>query len=282
MALEYYENWINAHKVRRQRSSFNVDLPEVEKISSKPRIMNRPEKLRKQTERIQQEVLSRGQEYMNAFGNQNDEYRIAELEVVTRDPNAPSRYSVDAAAANLVQKLESSYAAKGKPRKQLADTSASTEDNIGHEMMVRFTKELGLKPFQAAALAGNANYETGNFKYMDEIKPEVKGSKGGINIFQYTGLKPGLRRYNFEKYAKEKGLSTTDFKTGIDFSIYELTEGDQKRVLKQLRQASTPKEANRIVVEQYLRPNREKANMTAREALTLEYAGAYRNPEAFE
>ena len=56
----------------------------------------------------------------------------------------------------------------------------------------------------------------------------------------------------------------------------------QKRVLKQLRQASTPKEANRIVVEQYLRPNREKANMTAREALTLEYAGAYRNPEAFE
>ncbi len=282
MALEYYENWINAHKVRRQRSSFNVDLPEVEKISSKPRIMNRPEKLRKQTERIQQEVLSRGQEYMNAFGNQNDEYRIAELEVVTRDPNALSRYSVDAAAANLMQKLESSYAAKGKPRKQLADTSASTEDNIGHEMMVRFTKELGLKPFQAAALAGNANYETGNFKYMDEIKPEVKGSKGGINIFQYTGLKPGLRRYNFEKYAKEKGLSTTDFKTGIDFSIYELTEGDQKRVLKQLRQASTPKEANRIVVEQYLRPNREKANMTAREALTLEYAGAYRNPEAFE
>ena len=282
MALEYYENWINAHKVRRQRSSFNVDLPEVEKISSKPRIMNRPEKLRKQTERIQQEVLSRGQEYMNAFGNQNDEYRIAELEVVTRDPNALSRYSVDAAAANLMQKLESSYAAKGKPRKQLADTSASTEDNIGHEMMVRFTKELGLKPFQAAALAGNANYETGNFKYMDEIEPEVKGSKGGINIFQYTGLKPGLRRYNFEKYAKEKGLSTTDFKTGIDFSIYELTEGDQKRVLKQLRQASTPKEANRIVVEQYLRPNREKANMTAREALTLEYAGAYRNPEAFE
>ena len=281
MALEYYENWINAHKARRQRSSSNVDVPEVEKVSNKPRIMNRPEKLRKQTERIQQEVLSRGQEYMNAFGNQNDEYRIAELEVVTRDPNAKSRYDTDAATRALLSKLNKTPNEKFMTE-QITGSSSLDVDEIGHEMMVRFTKELGLKPFQAAALAGNANYETGNFKYMDEIEPEVKGSKGGINIFQYTGLKPGLRRYNFEKYAKEKGLSTTDFKTGIDFSIYELTEGDQKRVLKQLRQASTPKEANRIVVEQYLRPNREKANMTAREALTLEYAGAYRNPEAFE
>jgi len=149
-------------------------------------------------------------------------------------------------------------------------------------MMVRFTGELGLKPFQAAALVGNANYETGNFKFMDELEPEVPGSKGGINIFQYTGLKPGFRRYNFEKYAKEKGLNTRDFKSGIEFSIHELTKGDQKRVLKELLKAETPQEANKIVVEQYLKPNPKKTNMSAREALTLEYAGAYKSSEAFE
>ena len=117
---------------------------------------------------------------------------------------------------------------------------------------------------------------------MEELKPEVKGSKGGINIFQYTGLKPGLRRYNFEKYAGEKGLNTRDFKSGIEFSIHELTKGDQKRVLKRLLESKTPEAANKIVVEQYLKPNPEKTNMSAREALTLEYAGAYKSPEAFE
>tara|TARA_R100000541_G_scaffold48093_1_gene55139 strand:+ start:1074 stop:1940 length:867 start_codon:yes stop_codon:yes gene_type:complete len=288
MALEYFDNWNNSHQVRRQSSEFNLPVPAVTDVSggAKDRIqglVNRQAKRRLTSElESQQNTVSKGQQYMNIFGNQNDEFRTAELETVTRDPNAPNRYNVDAAATDLKKKLESSYATKGKPRNRIADTSASTEDNIGHEMMVRFTKELGLKPFQAAALVGNANYETGNFKFMDELEPEVLGSKGGINIFQYTGLKPGLRRYNFEKYAKEKGLNTRDFKSGIEFSIHELTKGDQKRVLKELLKAETPQEANKIVVEQYLKPNPKKTNMSARETLTLEYAGAYKSSEAFE
>ena len=288
MALEYFDNWNNSHQVRRQSSEFNLPVPAVTDVSggAKDRIqglVNRQTKKRLASElELQQNTVSKGQQYMNIFGNQNDEFRTAELETVTRDTDAPNRYNVDAAAADLMKKLGSSYATKGKPRNRIADTSASTEDTIGHEMMVRFTGELGLKPFQAAALVGNANYETGNFKFMDELEPEVPGSKGGINIFQYTGLKPGFRRYNFEKYAKEKGLNTRDFKSGIEFSIHELTKGDQKRVLKELLKAETPQEANKIVVEQYLKPNPKKTNMSAREALTLEYAGAYKSSEAFE
>ena len=288
MALEYFDNWNNSHQVRRQSSEFNLPVPAVTDVSggAKDRIqglVNRQTKKRLASElESQQNTISKGQQYMNIFGNQNDEFRTAELETVTRDTDAPNRYNVDAAAADLMKKLGSSYATKGKPRNRIADTSASTEDTIGHEMMVRFTGELGLKPFQAAALVGNANYETGNFKFMDELEPEVPGSKGGINIFQYTGLKPGFRRYNFEKYAKEKGLNTRDFKSGIEFSIHELTKGDQKRVLKELLKAETPQEANKIVVEQYLKPNPKKTNMSAREALTLEYAGAYKSSEAFK
>ena len=291
MTLEYFDNWNNAHKIRRQSSTFNVEgvaAPKVVDASSGGKgrtqaLMSRQSKRRYDAAiKEEQDAISKGQRYMNAFGNQNDEYRTAELETVTRDPNAPNRYNVDAAATDLMKKLEGSSATKGKPRNRIADTSALTEDNIGHEMMVRFTGELGLKPFQAAALVGNANYETGNFKFMDELEPEVPGSKGGINIFQYTGLRPGLRRYNFEEYAKEKGLNTRDFKSGIEFSIHELTKGDQKRVLKELLKAETPQEANKIVVEQYLKPNPKKTNMSAREALTLEYAGAYKSSEAFE
>jgi len=219
---------------------------------------------------------------MNIFGNQNEEFMTAELETVTRSKDFVNPYDVEAAAKTLMEKLGSAYATKGEPRNQIADTSALTEDKIGNEMMVRYTNELGLKPFQAAALVGNASYETGNFKFMDELEPEVKGSAGGINIFQYTGLQPGLRRYNFEKYAKEKGLDIRDFKSGIEFSIHELTKGDQKRVLKRLLESKTPEAANKIVVEQYLKPNPKKTNMSAREALTLEYAGAYKSSKAFE
>ena len=288
MALEYFDNWNNSHQVRRQSSEFNLPVPTVTDVSggAKGRIqglVNRQTKRRLASElELQENTVSKGQQYMNIFGNQNDGFRTAELETVTRDPNFVNPLGLDAAVKSQMAMLKSSYATKGEPRNQITDTSALTEDNIGHEMMVRFTGELGLKPFQAAALVGNANYETGNFKFMEELKPEVKGSKGGINIFQYTGLKPGLRRYNFEKYAEEKGLNTRDFKSGIEFSIYELTKGDQKRVLKRLLESKTPEAANKIVVEQYLKPNPEKTNMSEREALTLEYAGAYKSPEAFE
>lgn len=149
--------------------------------------------------------------------------------------------------------------------------------DFGEKMMTRYVDELGLEPFQAAALAGNADYETGGFKFMDEINPTVKGSKGGVNVFQYTGLKPGLRRYNFEKFAQEKDLNPKDYNSGLAFSIFELTEGDQKSVLRKLRQSKTAEEANNIVVNSYLKPDKKKTNMPSRKALTLKYANNYKN-----
>jgi len=291
MALEYFDNWNESHKKRKANSKFGVkgvDAPTMIDASAGGKgrakaLMRRQEKIDTDTAiEEQNNPISTGQRYMNIFGNQNEEFMTAELETVTRSKDFVNPYDAEAAAKTLMEKLGSPYATKGEPRNQIADTSALTEDKIGNEMMVRYTNELGLKPFQAAALVGNASYETGNFKFMDELEPEVKGSAGGINIFQYTGLQPGLRRYNFEKYAKEKGLDIRDFKSGIEFSIHELTKGDQKRVLKRLLESKTPEAANKIVVEQYLKPNPKKTNMSAREALTLEYAGAYKSSKAFE
>ena len=142
--------------------------------------------------------------------------------------------------------------------------------------MARYISELNLKPFQAAALAGNADYETGGFKFMDELKPTVRGSKGGTNVFQFTGLQPGYRRYNFEKYVEENNLDPKDYDAGVDFSIFELTKGDQKSALKKLRETETPEEANRVIVNSYLKPNKKKTNMPTREALTLEYTNNYK------
>ena len=113
MALEYYDNWNNAHQIRRQSSSFNLsgpDVPKVQAISnSKTGIMSKSEKnLKNRASKTVEDVLSKGQKYMNVFGNQNEEFQTAELETVTRDPNAPDRYNVDAAAADLIKTFKGS------------------------------------------------------------------------------------------------------------------------------------------------------------------------------
>ena len=113
MALEYYDNWNNAHQIRRQNSSFNLsgpDVPKVQAISnSKTGIMSKSEKkLKNRASKTVEDVLSKGQKYMNVFGNQNEEFQTAELETVTRDPNAPDRYNVDAAAADLIKTFKGS------------------------------------------------------------------------------------------------------------------------------------------------------------------------------
>ena len=66
------------------------------------------------------------------------------------------------------------------------------------------------------------------------------------------------------------------YESGLDFSVFELTEGDQKSVLNKLRKSETAEEANGIVVNSYLKPDKKKTNMPAREALTLKYANNYK------
>jgi len=283
MSLSYYVNWSNAHKARKTRGFseggfVGAELPDLPQVGSS--LVNR-----KTSKNITQETVSEsvGQKYMNTFAKANEEYLVADSgnRVVTRDPNIKvpsSALSDEALQDEMVAMLSSGNT---KRNNKGLDVRAKF-DEMGHLMMNRYTKELGLTSFQAAALTGNAYHETGGFKYMDEQNPKVKGSAGGINLFQFTGLEPGLRRSNFEKFATEQELDPRDYKTGLTFSIYELTKGDQKNVLRMLRKTKTAEEANQIVVEKYLRPDPETMKMEERQRLTNEYASNYTTPEDFE
>jgi len=283
MSLSYYVNWSNAHKARKTRGFseggfVGAELPDLPQIGSS--LVNK-----KTSKNITQETVSKsvGQKYLDIFAKANEEYLVADSgnRVVTRDPNikVPSSALSDEALQDEMVAMLSSGNTK-RDNKGL-DVRAKF-DEMGHLMMNRYTKELGLTSFQAAALTGNAYHETGGFKYMDEQNPKVKGSAGGINLFQFTGLKKGLRRSNFEKFAAAEGLDPRDYKTGLTFSIYELTKGDQKNVLRMLRKTKTAEEANQIIVEKYLRPDPETMKMEERQRLTNEYASNYTTPEDFE
>lgn len=68
------------------------------------------------------------------------------------------------------------------------------------------------------AVAGNLAHESGSFKFMEEIKPLVKGSLGGISFAQWTGV----RRRMFMAYCDEHKLHPYSFDAACGFLIYEL------------------------------------------------------------
>ena len=84
--------------------------------------------------------------------------------------------------------------------------NGSIEQGSYYDVATRLSNDLmndfDLTKEQAAGLVGNLAYETGNFKYAQEIAPTVKGSRGGYGIAQWTGP----RREAFESWATSQGL----------------------------------------------------------------------------
>jgi hypothetical protein len=69
--------------------------------------------------------------------------------------------------------------------------------------MEKLIADFGLKDFQAAGLLGNIGEECDGFREMQEKKPLIPGSKGGLGWAQWTGP----RRTKFEAFCSAKGLT---------------------------------------------------------------------------
>lgn len=122
----------------------------------------------------------------------------------------------------------------------------------------RYAKDLGLQPHHVAGLFGNFGVESAEFTARQEIKPTVKGSKGGIGWVQWTGMgtaaKPGRRR-QFETFAAAYDLKS---EAGYDeacyaFSVWELTH-TESAALAALKRTTTVDSATLCVMTKYERP----------------------------
>lgn len=80
-------------------------------------------------------------------------------------------------------------------------------------------RDFGLSSEEASAIIGNAGHESGGMATMQEISPTVKGSRGGLGYFQWTGP----RRREFEAYLAENDLTADS---------YEGNYGNLKRELQ--------------------------------------------------
>lgn len=94
--------------------------------------------------------------------------------------------------------------------------------------------EFSITPEDSAAILGNAGHESGGFRLMQEIKPTVKGSAGGLGWFQWTGL----RRKNFIAYAIKKDLDPASDLANYSFLVSEL-KGAYHTALSAVKDANT-------------------------------------------
>lgn len=128
---------------------------------------------------------------------------------------------------------------------------------IPEQLSLDLQDQLNLKDFQAWGIAGNLAQETSNFRFLQEMDPLVKGSKGGLGYAQWTGS----RRKEFIAYAN--GRDTRDYEVNLGFLIHEL-QGTYSKILVDLRETETLEEASKLFMKKFLRPSAKHANLKAR------------------
>ena len=154
----------------------------------------------------------------------------------------------------LKEKLSSAAFSKS------SGVSVDSAYDISFKLIDDLKADYGMSTEVAAGFVGNLWHETGGFKYMQEIKPLVKGSKGGLGFAQWTGR----RRNNFESYLEKEGKKdAASYEANYGFLKEELntTEG---RVLKKLEGVSDITNATKIVSKNYLIPDEKYVKMDER------------------
>lgn len=125
----------------------------------------------------------------------------------------------------------------------------------------------------AQGMVANMIAESGLNPDINEIAPLVPGSRGGYGLNQWTGP----RRRQFEAFAAERGVPTSDLNTQLDFTLWEL-QNTERNAWNALQGVSDPVEAARIYSERFLRPGIPNMEKRLREAARL--AGMPFDPSA--
>lgn len=185
--------------------------------------------------------------------------RVAETEDLL------SEYFTTLRSQNMKMKDEVKLAGEVPESLKIGDSDKYVIKDVGKRLVIDLQEALGISKAQAAGIAGNLAYETGDFKFMQELKPVVAGSKGGYGFAQWTGS----RRTNFENWAKEKKLDINSYEANFGFLMEELLNTSEGRFLEELENTDDPQAAAEIVSKKYLRPG--KPNLASRKSKALKY-----------
>lgn len=183
---------------------------------------------------------------------------IGRAEVASETPELAAAYEPQGMFEGVIpEEAVSDYVTPERPEGGYEETG-----NLQNDIYNRY-RAAGFTDVEAAALTGNigaeSSFDTGAVSY---------DGNGSVGLVQFTGP----RKTALENFAAERGLDVNDWRTQIDFSIYELTQGEETKALEAMRANpdATPEEMAVIVRERYERPDPAVANDAERQRVARE------------
>ena len=154
-----------------------------------------------------------------------------------------------------------------QPGKVELASSSSPKGNTAMMLMDDLTAD-GYTPVQAAAIVGNAQYESGNFKAFEERVANRFGTKGA-GYLQWTNTPQSKRRDSFEGFATNQGLDPSSYEASTGYMLHELkggagnhwTGGMSDQTFRSIDDLGTAVETFQ---DSYLRPAKSTANTQQR------------------
>ena len=147
--------------------------------------------------------------------------------------------------------------------------SAQSGGSTAMKLMTDLTSD-GYTPVQAAAIVGNAQYESANFTAHEEFSPNAYGTKGA-GFFQWTNAGGSNRRDQFESFASSRGLDPTSYAANTGYMMHEMKGGSGNHWTggmndDSFRQINDLPTAVNAFQNNYLRPAAATANNSQRQA----------------
>lgn len=183
---------------------------------------------------------------------------IGRNEIKSETPELAAAYEPQGMFEGVIpEEAVSDYVTPERPEGGYEETG-----NIQNDIYNRY-RAAGFTDVEAAALTGNIGAESSFDTRV--VSHDEYGSEG---LIQFTDD----RLQGLKDYAAERGLDPYDWKTQIDFSIHELTEGNERAALNTMREHpdATPEEMAVIVRREYERPNPNVARDEERQRIARE------------
>jgi hypothetical protein len=179
-------------------------------------------------------------------------------EEITSEPSMVDRLERDAERmasfrANAEEfKRENGLLVSDEVAEDMSEYSVLDEDSFetAFKMIDDLKEAYGMTTEQAAGFVGNIWHETGGYKWMEELSPVVKGSKGGLGFAQWTAS----RRRDFESLLDELGGLDPNSYEGNWAMITEEFDTTERGALNKILKAETVDEAAEATSVFYLRP----------------------------
>lgn len=179
-------------------------------------------------------------------------------EIKSETPELAAAYEPQGMFEGIIpEEAVSDYVTPERPEGGYEETG-----NLQNDIYNRY-RAAGFTDVEAAALTGNIGAESSFDTRV--VSHDEYGSEG---LIQFTDD----RLQGLKDYAAERGLDPYDWKTQIDFSIHELTEGNERAALNTMREHpdATPEEMAVIVRREYERPNPNVARDEERQRIARE------------